>query len=248
MVWDGVTLFTEGTIYDPIVEQVRSRYKVGWLLEPEEHHPLMYQKAWEARHKFDFILTYKEEFLLADPDRFRFTVRGGTWIPKRLWGLYLKEKIPGSKVMLVSEKNVTLGHAVRHYIRTWIKDTAQPVLLCGPMDRVIGQNKFEVFAPAQFVVVVEPSRQKNMFGEHLLDAVALGCVPIYYGCPNIGDFLDEDGLLVAETPEKIKAHIQTADASVYQSKYPHLRNNLNHLLKYAVTEDYLATGPLKDIL
>ena len=34
MTFDGVTLFTDEWINNPIVDEVQSRYKIGWLHEP----------------------------------------------------------------------------------------------------------------------------------------------------------------------------------------------------------------------
>lgn len=43
--FDGVTLFTDEWINNPIVDQIQSKYKIGWLHEPYTLHPLTYDRA-----------------------------------------------------------------------------------------------------------------------------------------------------------------------------------------------------------
>lgn len=45
-------------------------------------------------------------------------------------------------------------------------------------------------------MVVENVRQRNYFSEKLIDALLTRTVPVYWGCPNIGDYFDSAGFVL----------------------------------------------------
>lgn len=46
-----------------------------------------------------------------------------------------------------------------------------------------------------------------------MDAILCETVPIYWGCPSIGDFMDVLGMIICETQEQVqKAILETSDA------------------------------------
>jgi len=51
---------------------------------------------------------------------------------------------------------------------------------------------------SQYHIVIESSCVKNYFTEKLIDAMLTKTVPIYWGCPNIGEFFDMKGMIVVE--------------------------------------------------
>ena len=52
-----------------------------------------------------------------------------------------------------------------------------------------------------FHVALENVRQCNYFTEKLLDCFLTRTVPIYWGCPNIADYFDTDGMLIIPHPD-----------------------------------------------
>lgn len=53
-----------------------------------------------------------------------------------------------------------------------------------------GNCKLAGLEPYEYSLVLENSCQKNYWTEKLADAYLAWCVPIYCGCPNIGDYFD----------------------------------------------------------
>ena len=51
---------------------------------------------------------------------------------------------------------------------------------------------------SQYHIVIESSCVKNYFTEKLIDAMLTKTVPIYWGCPNIGEFFDMRGMILVE--------------------------------------------------
>lgn len=233
MQWDGITVFTDGQMFTPAVDAVQSPVKIGWLQEPRALHPENYERSWEVRHKFDAILTHDQALLDADPSKYCFTVRGGVWTPREQWGMYPKSR---NVSMILSEKRTLPSHRLRHAIA----DADLGIDLYGARGTAIGYDKAQAYRDYRYAIVVDTSNERNWFSEHLLDAVAFGCVPIYWGCPNIGDYLDARAILPFATLDELAAILPLLTEQAYLNRLPSSRDNLACLPFYRVTEDWQA--------
>lgn len=235
--WDGITIFTDGQMFDPIVDLVESRIKIGWLQEGRALHPENYDRARHVLHKFDAVFTYDQQLLRSDP-AYRLCIRGGLWTPRELWGTHPKTK---QVSMILSDKQNTEGHRLRHEIARAIAG----VDLYGPSYTPIGHDKRLAYQDYRFAIVVEAERSANLFSEHLLDALAFGCVPIYWGCTNVYNWLDAAGMVHFSELGGLVDMICTIDEH-YEQFLPHVLVNLDRLTDYEVTEDWMiAQGPLR---
>lgn len=230
---DGITVFTDGQMFSPAVDAVQSPIKIGWLQEPYPLHPENYVRSWDVRHKFDAILTYNQALLNADPDVYRFTIRGGVWVPREQWGLYPKTK---QVSMILSDKRSIASHQLRHAIAEQVPG----IDLYGPEYTPIGYDKALAYGAYRYAVVVDTTNEPNYFSEHLLDAMAFGCVVLYCGCPNIHQFLDADAIIPFATIETLAMLLPHLDDFQFMTRLRALRNNLGDLRRYMVTEDWQA--------
>ena len=259
--YDGITVFVDGMIYDPVVEDVQSTYKVAWLHEARTLHPENYERIWQVMPKFDAVMTHDERLLdkwgwrkysnesgewkLDKATPFIKTIRGGSWVSLDQWGMYPKSK---NVAMILSDKQTLPGHQLRHAIAA----AGLPIDLFGPSYTPIGHDKAPAYRDYRFAVVVEACKEDNFFSEHLIDALAYGCVPIYWGCPNIGDYFDPDGMWNIQTStwgdNPLIAIKQTlafflgpsglGPSGTYQKKAPALIVNQTLARAYAITEDW----------
>jgi hypothetical protein len=55
-----------------------------------------------------------------------------------------------------------------------------------------GNCKFLGLSSYRYSIVLENSQEKNYWTEKLADAFLGWCVPVYWGCPNIGDYFDRN--------------------------------------------------------
>lgn len=236
MKWEGVTLFTDGQMYSPLVDLVDSTYKIGWLHEYYDLHPENYDRAPYVLDKFDAILTTEPELLAADK-KFWPYVRGGTWVAQENWAVYPKKHWMS---MIVSDKLSCPGHKFRHEIVEWLKEsTVWPVDVYGPSFTPIGTDKARAYRDYQYAIVVEPAKRIGAFAEHLLDPIAFGTVPLYWGCPNIGQFMNAKGILSFDSIEDLKFLMKQASDKLYANMLPALYDNLNRLPQYAITDDWI---------
>ena len=246
--FDGITIFEGGDIWREDVRKVNSRYRVGWLTESRALHPENYDKAYELRERFDCILTHDEELIKADPLKFRYTIRGGVTIPQSAWGLYYKTK---NVAMLVSDKRALEGHVLRH-------DVLRNVKGIDFYGKAVGRHIDKLtLKDYRYVVVIEAAFEKNWFTEHLLDPIALGCVPILYYPPKmIGTFgldifLSMDGMALWKDFSQLRDLVKVANDPiqslfVYERILPFLYQNLQRLKDYEITEDYYLQHSLSD--
>ena len=90
-----------------------------------------------------------------------------------------------------SSKKTTAGHRLRHVIandRDIKTNTLIDQLGSGPQNiRIV--EKGEMINPYKFSISIENSTYNHYFTEKILDCFISGTVPIYWGCPSIGNFL-----------------------------------------------------------
>lgn len=245
--FDGVTIFTDEWINNPIVDRVQSRYKIGWLHEPYCLHPETYHNVLFNRDKFDLILTYKTITDLWEFDsKFKFCPYGGTWIDKSDWGIKPKTKLCS---MLIGNKMTTEGHRIRHEIAEMIKEQGYNVDIYGIGGQKVGYGqdvKKLLLGDYCFSLAIETCREDNLFTEWLLDCFALGTIPIFWGAPNIHRFFEPAGILQFDTVDRLQKILGGLSAGQWVKQLPAIYMNLLTVKDYAITEDWLYLNVLRE--
>ena len=237
--FDGTTIFVDGFIAEPLLAS--SPVKVGWLHEPPCLIPAVYQAATHWAGYFDFIITYDAE-LLKLPG-FKFMPYAGTWITAK--NRYMHPK--GALVsMLLGSKQATEGHRSRHIWADAVSNLG--VDFFGVRGDPVGYGpaaKMGVLGGYMFSIVGECCRVNNLFTEILLDCFALGTIPVFWGCPNIGRFFDARGILSFETPDECVHVVENLSSKQYRAMFPYAIDNLHTMAEYAVAEDWMYEHILK---
>lgn len=235
MIWDGITVFTDGQMYAPYIDDMQSRYKIGWLHEARSLHPENYEQIGAVAHKFDAIMTHDAE-LLGMGAPFIKTIRGGSWTPFDQWGMYPKSK---NVSMILSDKTELEGHKLRHAIAA----SGLPIDVYGPQP-MLGANKAVAYRDYRFAVVVEACKEDNFFSEHLIDALAFGCAPIYWGCPNIAEYFP-GGFLRVEDVQSLFDLLTWPLEHAYLNMAQDIQRYQQDARAYAITEDWQIEHCLK---
>lgn len=245
--FDGVTIFTDEWINNPVVDFVKSKYKIGWLREPYCLHPQTYERAQTNRDKFDFILTYDADLLRDIPEKFRFCPYAGTWLSSIDWGIKPKSKLCS---MLIGSKLSTDGHRIRHEIADLIQDEKYSVDFYGALGTSVNyssETKLQVLEDYCFSIVTETCYEENLFTEWLLDCFAVGTIPIYWGCPNLGEFFEAKGVLQFDTLYRLEKILAGLSMSSWVNQLNAVYSNLLKMREYAVTDDWLFLNILKEL-
>jgi hypothetical protein len=78
---------------------------------------------------------------------------------------------------------------------------------------------------SMFHIAVENTKQNNWYTEKIGDAFASKTIPIYWGCPNIGDYFDERGIITFNTKEELINIVNNLTPEVYESMKPYIEIN-----------------------
>lgn len=207
--------------------------RVGWLVEAPPYAQCHYDWAVEHEKEFDAILTHQQAYAERGHP-WRWYPRGGSLIPIEKWGRH--NKVPNSVSMIASNKRDARGHKLRWEIysqfdgmvETWGSITGKPLT-----DKTFGLANYE------FSIVVEGERNEGGFSDHLIDCLAMRTVPIYWGCPNIGDYFDPDGIIPFERVQELRPILDNLSTQDYQRRAKAIEMNYLTALHYRIPEDWI---------
>lgn len=216
----------------PLVDKYIGKRVYGWLIEPPDLIPHYYDFTIKNHQKFEKIFTYSKD-LLSVSDKFEFLPIGGCWIDPEDRQIHDKS---GDRVVctVASNKRMTKAHRFRHEVISAVKN----IDVYGLGYRRINK-KIDVLRDYMFCIVMENQVMDYLFTEKLIDCLVTGTIPIYYGCPSIGDFFDTEGFLTFNTIEELSDIIPKLDKEFYDSKIEHIKNNFELAKKYVVADDII---------
>ena len=101
------------------------------------------------------------------------------------------------------------------------------------------EYKVEGLRDYRFSVVIENCKRDYYFTEKLIDCFMTGTVPIYWGCPSIGEFFDTRGMILFDSADEAKEIIESLDKELYHSKEKFVKKNFNKAKEYIIPEDWI---------
>jgi len=212
------------------VDKYPEKKVYGWLIEPPEYVSSSYNFAKENYDKFEKIFTYDKE-LLNISEKFEFLPIGGCWIEEKDRFLHEKNKLVCT---ITSDKKSLSGHRYRHEILNVVNG----IDLYGHGFKSI-DKKIDVLKDYMFCVVVENQKMDFLFTEKLIDCFITGTIPIYWGCPSIGDFFNLDGILTFNNTEEFKEIIENLSTDLYHSKIESIKENFELCKNYLVSDNHV---------
>jgi glycosyl transferase family 10 (putative fucosyltransferase) len=214
---DHIILFPRTATHFTVLRGTRAQVSLV-LGEPAVIHAKHHALLRVTYRRFYKILTFNSDLLRRLPNAILFPY-GTTWVPE--W-----RDLPMSKTgmcsLIASEKRDSTGHKMRHSIVDWVRATGQDVEIMGrgytPFER-----KSDGLAPYRYSVVIENVQEKNYFSEKLIDSILCNTVPIYWGCPNLSEFIATDGLILCNTREDLQLAIENMSAADFESRLPNIQ-------------------------
>jgi hypothetical protein len=232
-------------LVDKIPKTLRSIYLQG---EPEVIIPQR-EFLLKNAYKYHSIVTFDDQVLRRCPNAHKY-VFGGCWIhPDDREKVDISTKT-FSVSMLVGTKNMGEGHLYRSVIYTRQKEidsipyTFYRSIRTGKIPEItnnplfIWDSKYELFRTYQFSIVIENSKQMNYFTEKIIDCFITKTVPIYWGCPNIGEYFITEGMIILDVPtfEEFVSKISTLTPDTYLKMLPMIEQNYQRALQYTHVE------------
>lgn len=205
--------------------------KVAWLLEPFSLHPEDYIAA--MSRNFDAVLTHNRYF--AQNFGWMWYPHGGTLVAENDVGIRQKTK---DVSILISPKNTTQGHKLRHDVAFRFRDRID---IFGLDERI---RPVDAYGPYRYSVVIENERAEGYFTERLIDCLSFGTIPIYWGCPDIlethflfGGVIEFQTLL--ELDDIIPPLLGADGIGYYERNVVERNRNLEIARMNVVCEDYI---------
>lgn len=221
----------------------------------------IYEMVFDNYTLFDRILTYDEKLLTLPNAKLRlcmstlfltsgFHVTEQTRDSQNLIQIYPKTK---NISCISSNKSFLEGHKKRLDIINHINSNERTV---GKFD-MFGHGfnyvdlKLDALKDYRFSITIENGYLKNMATEKLSDCFLTGTIPIYYGCPNLSDFFDMNGVLTFSNEMELSNLIENLSIngeSEYQKRSDSIQRNFEIAREYALSPSGHFHKYLKDLI
>ena len=208
-----------------------SKNKIAWLIEPVCVAPQHYDYVRNNLMKFDYILTHEKTLLDLDYN-VKFIPFGCCWIPEEQQKVYDKTK---NISVISSNKTFTDGHRLRHEV----------IQKFGNKMDVFGRGydpiefKIDGLKDYRLSVVIENCKRDYWFTEKLIDCFATGTIPIYWGCPSIGNFFNTDGMLIFDSVDDLETILNNCNEVLYKSKLDAVRENFDKSKNFLLPDEHV---------
>jgi hypothetical protein len=203
------------------------------LFEPNEYFNM---NDWVIKNKdlFSVILTWDDK-VLNNCENAIYTPFGHTWLKSDQYNKEYNKTFQLSH--LCGKLLKTYGQSLRHETLARQNEFNIPLKF---YDVYGDRNNIEdarlgkefVFGDSQFGVVIENTSHRGFFTEKLLDCFLLKTIPIYWGCSNIGDYFDTDGIITFNNVDDLIHITNQLNENYYESKKEIINKNWLSALNY----------------
>lgn len=219
---DSILKLLSGKIPFPKGKVVADVHEPPYLFEQSK----VYLAVKENATKFNTILTHNEELLKLPNAIFRnsaYEVVLNKNIHQQTYPILqdnsLMQIYPKNKMssFITSNKAFTDGHRFRLKCFKHLMDHHCNIDPFGVGIREI-VGKIEALRDYRFSIAIENGKCRNYFTEKIMDCFLTGTIPIYHGCPNIGDFFDVKGFYTFETSEELMEIVNSLTEKDYEDR------------------------------
>ena len=240
---------------DRLPENVcRDEITVLYLSEPDVIYGLADRIIGDNNYNyFDFIFTFNKKVLAACPNAIKFEF-GTTWIHD----YNFKTKRFGVST-IIGHKRKTYGHLLRYHL--WLRRKEITIPLCfyisahgGPENvdgyPVLGKemNDKLVAYGSQYHIAIENSNEDYYFSEKLIDCFQTKAVPIYWGCPSIGEYFNTDGMIIVGDIDEMIYKVNSLKPGNYEKMAGAIEENYELSKKFLVYSRDRLKGKLKELI
>jgi hypothetical protein len=176
------------------------------------------------QNKFDIIFAWNNDILNKCGNSVLFPF-GSCWIKDEDQKVHEKTK---EISIIASVKRQTMGHNLRHNI---IQSNLINLDLFGNGYNPI-ENKITALKDYRFSLIIENEKMDNWFTEKIIDCLTTGTIPVYWGCPNIGNYFDTRGFIIVDSIEELISKKNMLNETTYSEMLPYIKINFGLAKKY----------------
>tara|TARA_R110001599_G_scaffold353117_4_gene590309 strand:+ start:302 stop:1081 length:780 start_codon:yes stop_codon:yes gene_type:complete len=214
--------------YDTLSYDHSAEYKILVQIEPPEILNLT-ESIIKNSGNFDLILAWDKNILSKCGNSKKF-IFGSSWINQDKFVANKSNQIS----FLTSNKlfgNV-VGHKLRHEVFNKLSNQYNDFTVLKLMTPPRIEDKSIMFTEAKYSIIVENVSSQNWVTEKLIDCLVTKTIPLYWGCPNVGDYFNESGILTFTSFEELLILLNSLTIGHYESLVDVVNENYLKSLEY----------------
>jgi hypothetical protein len=214
----------------------KGKVKYAWLAESSAIIRVLIDKVKDnldfVNENYELIFTHDKR-LLSLSDKMRFVLPNAVpWVQDRK--VFRKIKLVS---MIASAKNMTPGHVYR---LQWLQKLHEKIDVYGNGHNPIPHKEMGLKL-YNFSFAMENDNYPSIFCEKITDCFAMGTIPIFWGTPDIGEYFNENGIIMLTDD----FDINSLSVDLYQSKLEYVKENYERSIELPTAEDYIYLNYLK---
>src|SRR5271157_695523 len=235
--WDETVSFT---VDDGFHFNDTSYFRVLHQIEPPEVLDVV-DKIIENHKFYDLILAWNKKVLNACPNARLFPQASCTWMnPEyRPWldtaGIKVMECDASKKQFkasfITSSKIQTPGHVMRQEIYDRLPEKINDLVIYKHKSPPYLPSKKPLLDDYQFHITPQNASQDNWFDDKIVDSLMAKTIPLYWGCPNVGEFFNMEGILHFKTYAELVSMLERLTPEYYSQHYSAVQDNFDRALK-----------------
>jgi hypothetical protein len=201
--------------------------------EPNEYFGI---HDWVIQNKnlFSFILTWNDK-VINNCENALFLPFGLSWFTP---DQYIEDKEKTFEIAhLRGNLLKTYGHSLRHELLDRKNEITIPIKFFDVYgDRYniedAKKGKEEVFGNPMFGVAIENTQHNGYFTEKIIDCFLQKTIPVYWGCSNINNFFNPEGIITFTSVDDLICKVNKLDKNYYINRLDAINENYNTAIQY----------------
>lgn len=221
---DGaVNFYVDNNVY--YLEDKADDKGIALLVEPRAIIPGTYNWIAQKYNRFKHVFTFDSRLLATLPNA-KLLLYG------QITAEFPNDEKTKNISMVCSNKNFCEGHLTRQRIAFEVSNLIDTY---GKFNGGAYCDDKDIYSGYRFNVAMENYRDGYYFTEKICNCLASKTVPIYYGCPHIGEFFNMNGIIAVENPNHIPIVIKEIlrdPEGEYNKRREAIEDNFNRVQKY----------------
>lgn len=136
---------------------------------------------------------------------------------------------------VMSRKNFLPGHLLRFTCKEIIEKKRDFELFFPPSISI--SEKYKLFENSMFHIAIENTKNHNYISEKVIDCFMSYTIPIYWGCPNISEYFNTDGIIFFENEQELNNILDNLTINDYNRRLKAVKENYEIASNYAFYYD-----------
>jgi len=223
-----------------------AKFKVVHQIEPPEVTDVV-EFVINNHTRFDLILAWNTRILKACPNAVLFPLACCSWIPWNDAGVNFNHARPADgsphvecdpskkqfKVSyLTSNKEQTPGHKLRQQVYDALPSTIGGLQVDKHKSPPWIPDKRPMVYDYQFMVSPLNASHDNWIDDKMIDPLIAKTIPLIWGCPNLGEFFNMDGIIRFDTVPELLDKLAALTPNYYNDHLEAVLENYHRALEY----------------